>query len=565
MSHAGTRYGSDVLVELLSRIGIEHVALNPGATFRGLHDSLAQLDSAPEIVTCLHEEIAVAVAHGYAKAAGRPMAAAVHDVVGLQHACMAIYNAWCDRVPILLLGGTGPVAADLRRPWIDWIHTALVQGSHVRDFVKWDDQPASVPAAVESVIRAHKLAITHPFAPTYVCLPVEVQEGPARDVALPDLAAFAPGRPGPDPDAIKAAEAILRKARSPVIVLERAADHPGAPALAAELATELGAALVDLGARMNVANDHPLDLSGAEADVLASADAILAVEVLDLEGALGDRAPAEARRIHVSLADALVGSWTADYQRLPAVEVPIMADAALALDALLQECRGADRERATRRADQLRAIRERVRAEWDARAAAERDVVPISLSRLADEVRAALDDRPWILAHGTLNGWARRRWTWSDPGCYLGTNGGAGIGYGAGATIGAALAHRGDGRLIVNLQPDGDLLFTPSALWTMANLGLPILNVVWNNRSYYNSQQHAERVARYRGRDMGRTSRGIAIRGPDIDFAGMASAYGLWARGPVTDPSELQGALRAAVAEVAAGRPALVDVVTQAR
>lgn len=242
-----------------------------------------------------------------------------------------------------------------------------------------------------------------------------------------------------------------------------------------------------------------------------------------------------------------------------------MADAGLALEALLEACRGAAGDGAARRADELLAIRERTRARWDRQATQGYDAVPISLPRLADELWSALNATRWVLAHGTLNGWARRRWTWSEPRCYLGTNGGAGIGYGPGASIGAALAHRGDGRLVVNLQPDGDLLFTPSALWTMANLELPILNVVWNNRSYYNSQQHAERVARHRGRDLARTERGIAIRGPEVDFAALARAYGVSAHGPVTDPADLGSVLRRAAAEVREGRPALVDVVTQAR
>jgi thiamine pyrophosphate-dependent acetolactate synthase large subunit-like protein len=559
-----SRYGSDVVVELLGRLGIEYVALNPGATFRGLHDSLVQLDGAPGIVTCLHEEIAVAVAHGYAKAAGRPMVAAVHDVVGLQHACMAIYNAWCDRVPLLVIGGTGPVAADQRRPWIDWIHTALVQGNHVRDFVKWDDQPASLGAAIESVTRAYRLATTSPHAPTYVCLPVEVQEGRAADVALPDLSRFAPGRPGPDPAAIADAAALLRDARAPVIVLERAADYAGATHWSSELSTLLGAPLIDLGARMNVATGAALDLTGAEAEVLASADVVLAIEVLDLEGCLSGRAPG-ASRIHISLADALVGSWTADYQRLAEVTVPIMADAGLALEALVDACRGFPAGVARRRSDHFAAIRERLRRGWDATAADEREAVPISLSRLADELWTVLANRHWLLAHGTLNGWARRRWRWTEPGSYLGTNGGGGIGYGPGAAIGAALANRGNRRVIVNLQPDGDLLFTPSALWTMANLQLPILNVVWNNRSYYNSQQHAERVARQRSRDLARADRGIAIREPDIDFASLARAYGMWSEGPVEDPGELGRVLARAIDVVDSGAPALVDVVAAAR
>jgi len=558
-------FGSDLLVTLLAHLGIEYVALNPGATFRGLHDSLVHVEGAPAVVTCLHEEIAVAAAHGYAKAAGHPMAAAVHDVVGLQHACMAVYNAWCDRVPLLLLGGTGPVAAERRRPWIDWIHTALVQGNHVRDFVKWDDQPASVAAAVESIVRAHKLATAAPRAPTYVCLPVEVQEEPTSALDLPDPAAYRPARTGPDPAAVEEAARHLRDARSPVIVLDRAADYVGALERAAELAHILGAPMIDLGARMNVSTEDPLDLTGAESDVLGSADVVLAVEVLDLEGTLHEYTHPRPTRIHISLADSLVGSWTSDYQRLAAVDIPIAADAGLALDALVEACRGVPARVAAERAERAFAVRARLRTEWQRATEAAWHASPISLPRLADELWTALSSRSWVLAHGTLDGWARRRWQWVAPGSYLGTSGGGGIGYGPGAAIGAALAHRGDSRIIVNLQPDGDLLFAPSALWTMANLGLPILNVVWNNRSYYNSELHARRIAKHRGRPQDRVQVGIGIRDPEVDFAGLARSYGVWAEGPVIDPRDLPAVLARAVDTVANGGPALIDVVAQPR
>jgi benzoylformate decarboxylase/acetolactate synthase-1/2/3 large subunit len=171
-----TGYGSDLVVDLLRAVGITHVALNPGATFRGLHDSLVNHGKGdPELILTLHEEIAVALAHGYAKARGAPMAAAVHDIVGLQHASMAIFNAFCDRAPILVLGATGPMDAARRRPWIDWIHTALVQGTQVRDYVKLDDQPASVAAIPEALLRCWRLARTEPQGPVYLCLDAGLQ------------------------------------------------------------------------------------------------------------------------------------------------------------------------------------------------------------------------------------------------------------------------------------------------------------------------------------------------------------------------------------------------------
>ena len=149
----------------------------------------------------------MAIAHGYAKATGKPMAVALHSNVGLMHGAMAIFNAWCDRAPMLIFGATGPVDAALRRPWIDWIHTAQDQGALIRNFVKWDDQPGSVAALPESILRAWQQTATAPHAPVYVCLDAAIQEQPlAAEVTIPD-----PGRFGPAP-APRPAAAALRKA-----------------------------------------------------------------------------------------------------------------------------------------------------------------------------------------------------------------------------------------------------------------------------------------------------------------------------------------------------------------
>src|SRR5215471_15332578 len=236
-------YGSDIVIELLRAVGVEHVAINPGATFRGLHDSLVNYAGAggPELVLTTHEEIAVALAHGYAKAKGRPMAAVVHDIVGLQHASMAIFNAFCDRVPVLVLGATGPMDTTRRRPWIDWIHTALVQGNQVRDYVKLDDQPASVAAIPEALLRAWRLARTEPQGPVYLCLDAGLQEEPlASSVALPDVTRFRPAAPPhADPRAIDAAACRLVDARFPVILTENLGRRPGVAPLLCRLAESL--------------------------------------------------------------------------------------------------------------------------------------------------------------------------------------------------------------------------------------------------------------------------------------------------------------------------------------
>jgi len=176
-------FGSDVVAETLRALDIPFIALNPGSSYRGLHDSLVNHlgNAAPQMLLCLHEEHAIAIAHGYAKVTGRMMAAAVHANVGLMHASMALFNAWCDRMPILVLGATGPVDAPKRRPWIDWIHTARDQGALIRHYSKWDDQPASPEAARESLLRAAWLATTPPCGPTYINLDVGMQEAPLAD------------------------------------------------------------------------------------------------------------------------------------------------------------------------------------------------------------------------------------------------------------------------------------------------------------------------------------------------------------------------------------------------
>src|ERR671911_2329432 len=245
------RYGSDLIVDLLKLLGIEYVALNPGSSFRGIHDSLVNYESGrqpnPEIILCCHEEIAVAVAHGYAKAAGKPMAAIVHNVVGLQHASMAIYNAWCDRAPILVMGGTGPMNSSKRRPWIDWIHTALVQGNLVRDFVKWDDQPVGIESIPESLLRAYRTAVTEPQGPVYVCYDVDVQESPITEpIALPDPRHYGPPTPlAASPDAVQQAAEWLVGAEHPVIIADAVGRHPDAVRALVELAELLAMPVLD--------------------------------------------------------------------------------------------------------------------------------------------------------------------------------------------------------------------------------------------------------------------------------------------------------------------------------
>jgi len=573
-------YGSDLIVDVLRALDIEYAALNPGATFRGLHDSLVNYggNERPELIQCCHEEIAVAVAHGYAKAAGKPMAAILHNVVGLQHASMAIFNAWCDRVPILLMGGTGPMAVEKRRPWIDWIHTALVQGQAVRDYVKWDDQPASLASIPEAMIRGYRIATTEPKGPVYVCFDAELQEMPLSDpVPVPDVARYAPPSPmQASAGALDAVAALLHAAERPVIIAEYLGRNAAAVDALVQLADLLAAPVIDLygHGRFNFPSTHPLDLTGAEKDLLASADVVLALDVQDLYGALAhsDRLtrrsepilPKSAKVIHITLSDPAIRSWVTSYQRLVPTDVPILADTGVALPALVARLDELVPDAAGRRAryERLRAKHEALRREAWTRCEESWNDRPIAPSRLASEVWEALRNEDWVLGNGTLDGWARTLWEWTRPDQYLGYSGGAGLGYGAGASIGVALAHRGTGRVCVDLQPDGDLLYTPSAIWTAAHHQIPVLFVMCNNRSYFNDEDHQAVVARARHRPVENRVVGIRIEGPPVDFAGMARAFGAHGDGPVEDPALIAPALRRALRVVKEDRrPAVVDVV----
>ncbi|MDE3194088.1 MAG: thiamine pyrophosphate-binding protein, partial [Chloroflexota bacterium] len=339
-------WGSDVVAEMLRRLRIPHIALMPGASFRGLHDSLVNYlgNDAPSMILCNHEEVAVAVAHGYAKMTGRAMAAAVHSTVGLMHATMTIFCAWCDRQPVLIFGGTGPMDATARRPWIEWIHTADHQGELVRDFTKWEHQPGSVAEFPEAILRAWQVAHVEPRGPVYVCLDVALQEQKlAAPVAIPDLSRVAePTPPAPDPDAVARAAEILVAAEHPLMLLGHTSASDAAWSDLVALAESLGAAVTtDRSGPTSFPTDHPLHQGAWRSqshdfvvEEIRDADAILAVQKLDVAGALRSRKGKPVRLINVSLEPYITRSWSADYQELPLAEIALTSNADLAVAAL---------------------------------------------------------------------------------------------------------------------------------------------------------------------------------------------------------------------------------------
>lgn len=574
-------YGSDLVVEVLRELGIRYIALNPGASYRGLHDSLVNFGHGepPEIILCTHEEIAVALANGYGRATGKPMATGLHNIVGLQHAAMAIFNGWCDRTPILNLGGGGPQDATHRRS-TDWVHTALVQGNLVRDFVKYDDQPSSVEAVPESLLRAYRIATTEPKGPVYVCLDSTLQEQEIKSpMTVPDASQFrAPAAPAPNPEALRAAADLLVKAEWPVIVAGEVGRNPAALTPLRELAEMLAAPVIDMEGRFAFPNTHRLNLSNAREEALSNADVILALDVPSLGVPLGPTVReretfkpairADAKIIHITLLDLERQSWVTDNMWLLPVAVPIAADTSVALPQLAALCRERLGSGDSKRTQERRARAEAIYTEAKKRSQAwieqSWNQKPISSARLFSEINKRVKGSSWALVHAHTRRWREVLEVTEAP-HGLGGGRGGGVGYGLPSSIGAALGYKGSGRLCVSVLGDGDFLMTSNALWTAARYRIPLLVVVFNNRSYYNDEEHQERMARWRDRPVQNKGIGIHITNPEPDLAAIARALSVDGLGPITEPDELGPTLDKAIEIVEAGRPAVIDVVTQPR
>jgi thiamine pyrophosphate-dependent acetolactate synthase large subunit-like protein len=557
------QFGSDVVAQTLRELGLPYIALNPGASFRGLHDSLVNFlgNRDPQMLLCLHEEHAVAIAHGYAKVTGRPMAVAVHSNVGLFHATMAIFNAWCDRMPVVILGATGPVDAAKRRPWIDWIHTARDQGAIVRPYVKWDDQPASPAAARESLLRAMWHAQSAPQGPVYVNLDAEMQEAPLA-AQLPPIAAarYTPATPsGASADSIARAAKLLLGAKHPLLLIGRMSRDPAAWAARVALAERLAAGVgTDLKVGAAFPTDHPLHVDApgillrpALAAAIAKADVILSLDWVDLAGTLNAACGGEspARIIQVSLDHMQHGGWSMDHQGHPPIDCMIAAEPDDVVPALLAALGpGKPLPKYTPRADTF---------------------VPaptagglIATDDLAITLRHVVDTRRISLTHLPLS-WNGESWPFHQPLDFLGSDGGGGIGGGPGISVGAALALRGSGIVPVGVCGDGDFLMGATSLWTAAHYRIPLLLIVANNQSFYNDEVHQERVARMRGRPVENKWIGQRIADPDIDLAAIGRAQGAMGWGPIERLADLAPALDAALKSAIAGNVAVVDVRVQ--
>jgi acetolactate synthase I/II/III large subunit len=578
------RPGSDFMVDVIKSLGFEYVCANPGSSFRSLHESLLNYggNKSPEFITCCHEESSVAMAHGYFKIEGKPLLVLAHGTVGLQHASMAIYNAWCDRVPVyIILGNT--LDLTLRRPGAEWAHSVQDAAAMVRDYIKWDDSPTSLQHFAESAVRAYKTAMTVPREPVLLVADLGLQETGIKDEkALHIPKTILPTYPAGDQAAVAETARLLVGAEFPVIVADRAARTPNGIRLLLDLAELLQAAVIDTGIRMNFPSRHPLNQTERRGAALANADVVLGLEPNDFWGTVNNYQDVLVRHstsitkpgtkmITITSGDLFIRSNYQDFQRLPEVDIAIAADAEETLPSLIEACRKlitADRKRtyeargkklADARLAALAKAREEAAYAWDAS--------PVSTARMAAEIWNVIKDEDWSLLSDTehFSRWPMRMWDFTKHYQFIGGQGGAGIGYGAPAAAGAALANKKYGRLSVTIQDDGDLMYAPGILWTTAHHKIPLLSVMHNNRAYHQELMHVQRVANEHQRGVADIKAGLTINDPPIDYATVAKGMGVFSRGPITNPNDLGPALRAAIDVVKRGEPALIDVVTQPR
>jgi len=533
------------------------------------------------MLTCQHEKIAVQIAHGYARAKGKPMIAIVHNLVGLLHAPMGIYYAYLDRAPVFIMGATGPLAEPKRRPFIDWIHTANVQGEAIRNFVKWDYQPSTVDGVPGAFARAYSIMMSARQGPIYMCYDAGLQEAELdHDVEMPMAGAVEmPTPPAADPIALAKAADTLAGATRVAIIADFAARPPHGWNHVVELAETLGASVWDVGSRLNFPSDHPLNLTSDFDGCYDGVDVVLTLDIADFEKpthvrdiatrTVVSKVPAGATWIDIGFTDIETSKWSMDYARPYYAQQRMIADvvgAAPALTTLLKERIAKTpglREKIATRAASIGKRHAETRAKWAKQAQEHWDQKPMTVPRLASEVWEAIKGEDWVLTASDLGSWGKKLWNFDRPYCHGGRE--LGTGTQIGLSLGVALANKGTGRLVVDLQPDGDLMFDAGALWIAAKYKIPMLVVMFNNRAYYNDWNHQLVLARTRGTDPNRAYLGMDLYGPDPDFAGLARSMGWHAEGPIENGDDLKGALKRAIEQVKQGKPALVDAICDRR
>ena len=576
------RPGADFMLDVIKSLGIEYVAANPSSSCRGLHESMINYgnNKNPELITALHEESSVAMGHGYAKIEGKPMIGMVHGTVGTQHASMAIYNAWCDRVPTIVILGN-ETDAGARRSFVEWTHSAQDAASIIRDFTKWDDNPATLQHFAESFVRAYKIAMTPPMGPVAIIASGKLQEEPIeeKDLRIPKLTPVL--SPVGDSGSIAELARMLVNADNPVIVAGRVAHNQAGMSLLAELADTLQAPVNDQRNRMNLASTHPFYNTGN----VANADVVLALEVEDVFmlthrmsplNRIGMEAPRKiikdtTKVITISSGDLFQRSNYQDFARYNEVDMAIPGDAQATLPLVIEACKKlitSDRRTAMQaRGAKLAEQHAKNKQASITQAALGWDASPLTPSRISAELWAQIKNEDWSLVGNDsfFGRWPNRLWTFDKYHQFIGGSGGEGVGYGAPAAVGAAIANKKHGRLTINIQNDGDLNYAPGVLWSAVHHNVPMLNIMNNNRGYHQEVMFVTTMAARANRDVSRTGIGTKLESPFIDYATMAKAYGMKGIGPITDPKDLAAAIKQGIEIVKRGEPVMIDTVTHGR
>jgi acetolactate synthase-1/2/3 large subunit len=568
--------GSDFMVDVLKSLDFEYIAANPASSFRGLHESFINYggNRAPEWLTCCHEEAAVNMANGYYAVAGKPMAVITFAPSGIQHAAMGIFGSFSGRSPTYILV-SNIVDGKERRPLYDWgAHAVVDPAAMVRDMVKWDDSPGSLQHFAESAVRAYKMAMTEPRGPVLLVVDSALQENPIADRSKLRIPKLSPTRPpSGDPGAVAEVARLLVAAENPVILAGDVARDEEGMRLLVQLA-ELLQAPVQGGGR-GMPNQHPLSGVGN----VRTADVILGLNEDELYGRLNryrdqqvrTSTPAvkpDAKVISISSYDLFMRSNYQNVERYQEVTLSIGADPQTTLPGLIEACRKLitpDRqrlfdERGKKYAEASAQALERARIDctygWDAS--------PITLQRLAVVVWDVIKHKDWA----SVGGGGGRLWNVDKFYRTMGPANGGGVGGSLPIGIGAALAHRKDGRFCVRFQADGDMMYVNGALWTATHHRIPMLFVMHNNRAYHQEVMHLQRMANRRQRGMEHAQYGLpgaTLKNPDIDFAQLARSMGAYAEGPISNPKDVRPALLRAVERVDKGEVALLDTITQPR
>jgi acetolactate synthase I/II/III large subunit len=569
-----TRPGSDLMVQVCKDLGIEYAAANPGSSFEGLQESFINYgnppNKMPEWITALHEESAVTMAHGYAKAEGKPMIAVLHGTIGIQHAAMSIYQAYYDKVPIVMLAGNDP----------DFIpaHTAHDMAAMVRGFTKWDAEPKTVEESLVAIQRAYNEAVTPPQAPTMVVLSSDIQKENVPNLKIP--AYKPPTFPTVDTTSARDIAKGLVSAQNPRINVGRLRTPEGIKQ-AVELVELVGActSTTATAGPMSFPQRHPscgpgadtnydytlgLEVPGSQASItgpgLAKVAARRDVDHIDFGGISGAAAGGRGGRAGRGAAPSA-----------PAIEADAEASLPLIIAEVKRQLTSDQKSRAQER------IAKNARANHDARVSAIEQAIetkragwngtPIATARLYAELWPFISNEDWCLASPSnfSGGHHVQLWDHDKPYSYLGGQGAGGMGYGAPASVGAALAAKSRNRIVINVQTDGDLNYAPGVLWTATHHKLSMLTIMHNNRAWHQEYMFVDYMAGVRGRGNDRSTIGNVLRDPFIDYAKMAGGYGMAAEGPITDPAKLSAALKRGVASAKRGEPYLIDVITQPR